>query len=159
MASTLVLAVLQWPTEATCWNLHPELRPSSDGSGGRNNANSNEAGRSECMAFPVGRDVFVVDAAIKGVAIRLGLDSMAALNLIRSDALPRGVEIAAGGPMLHGVGTVGGVRHNSCGSDFGRPDLCGCGVRGGGRPASTGIARKAHVDSNGCVPATFFPRL
>ncbi len=89
-------------TEATCWVLHPELDPRN--SSRRDSANSNEAGRSEYTVLPVGHDVFVVEAAVDGVVLRLGLDSMAALNLIRSDALPRGVEIVAGGPMLHGVG-------------------------------------------------------
>ncbi len=55
--------------------------------------------------MPVGRDVFVVDARVQGVNIQLGLDSMAALNLMRlDDTVPARATVVAGGPMLHGVG-------------------------------------------------------
>jgi hypothetical protein len=70
----------------------------------REGNNNNEANASDYMAMPVGRDVFVVDAAVNGTRTQLGLDSMAALNLIRSDVLPAGMTIAVGGPMLYGVG-------------------------------------------------------
>jgi hypothetical protein len=85
-----------------CWIKFPEKRPGWMRDGNDNNAN--EANASECFAMPVGRDVFVVEAAVNGVRTQLGLDSMAALNLIRRDALPGGITISAGGPTLHGVG-------------------------------------------------------
>ncbi len=50
------------------------------------------------------RDVFVVEAAISERRVQLGLDTMAAVNLIRVDAVPTGSVISAGGPTLHGVG-------------------------------------------------------
>jgi len=94
-----------------CWVLHPELKPwsrsrghNSNNSNNNNSASNNEAGRSECIAALGGRDVFVVEAVINGTTTKLGLDSMAALNLIRSDRLPKGVVMSAGGPTLHGVG-------------------------------------------------------
>jgi hypothetical protein len=52
----------------------------------------------------VGSDVFVVEARVEGAAVRMGLDSMAALNLIRADSVPRGMSVVEGGPTLHGVG-------------------------------------------------------
>jgi hypothetical protein len=54
--------------------------------------------------MPVGWDVFVVSAGVNGSQMRLGLDSMAAVNLIRADSVPPGVVVTAGGPTLHGVG-------------------------------------------------------
>ncbi len=105
-------------TEKKCWKKHPELTPAwalnSGGSSGSSRSggagsgaarsNGNEATASEYVAAPVGRNVFVINAAINGMAIQLGLDSMAALNLIRHNALPDGTPVAAGGPTLHGVG-------------------------------------------------------
>ncbi len=88
-------------TAATCWLLHPELRPAN------NNNNHNEATASEyddLPAVPAGRDVFIVNARVHGVATQLGLDSMAALNLVRADVVPPRVALKAGGPTLHGIG-------------------------------------------------------
>jgi hypothetical protein len=103
------------PFRAQVLEKHPELRP--EWARG-NSKNGNEAPASECVAAPVGRDVFVVSARVKGW---LGLDLMAAVNLIRADAVPPGVVITEGGLTLHGVGqaakgtvqaevTLGGLR-------------------------------------------------
>jgi hypothetical protein len=49
-------------------------------------------------------NVFVVSARVNNQDMKLGLDSMAAVNLIRADAVPQQVAVQLGGPLLHGVG-------------------------------------------------------
>ncbi len=61
---------------------------------------SNEAG----SQYTEGPQILVVRCALQGLAMEVGADTMAALNIIRGDALPPGVEVTKGGPELHGVG-------------------------------------------------------
>ncbi len=88
-------------SEEGCWDKHPELRPR------RRAASNRETGNEGIAPYPPASDVFVVRARFNdSVSVQLGLDSMAAVNLIRSDAVPAGVNMEAEGPQLHGVGHV-----------------------------------------------------
>ena len=87
--------------EKDCWNKFPDKMPEHIRR--RTSSNSNGAA-SEYLVLAEGRDVFVVNATINGAPTKMGIDSMAALNLIRNDAVPTGVAMSAGGPSLHGVG-------------------------------------------------------
>ncbi|MEZ0274114.1 MAG: reverse transcriptase domain-containing protein, partial [Roseimicrobium sp.] len=67
---------------------------------------SNGAQDDECVAAMAGKEVLAVAARVGGQGMTLGLDTLAAVNLIRRDALPEGVVVNAGGPRLHGVGSA-----------------------------------------------------
>ncbi len=82
--------------EDDCWTKYPEKRPAW--------RSTNNERKSEYLSAPNKREVFVVDAILGSQRVKLGLDSMAALNLMREDAVPLGVVIQSGGPQLHGVG-------------------------------------------------------
>ncbi len=88
-------------TEDVCFTKHPELRAKMQGGSSGNNE-----GKLEYPALPVGQEVFVVDALVGPAPMKLGLDSMAALNLMREDSVPKGFAVRPGGPLLHGVGHV-----------------------------------------------------
>jgi hypothetical protein len=59
---------------------------------------------SKCMVSGRSKEVCAVTGQLNGQATTLGLDTLAALNLIRRDALPTGAQTKLGGPRLHGVG-------------------------------------------------------
>ena len=85
-------------TPDECWRLHPELRRKKKPAGSRNDQGLK-------YAFVVEkRDVFVIAAKANNQNIKLGLDSMAAVNLIRADAVPQDASVQPGGPTLHGIG-------------------------------------------------------
>ncbi len=97
-----------------CWSLYPELNPRNRhrskattttvaAAAGKPTGTNNE-GKSNYSSAQKACEVFVVSARLQDNATKLGLDSMAAINLIRADALPRGTIVSPGGPQLHGVG-------------------------------------------------------
>lgn len=63
----------------------------------------NEAGE-QCSAGDP--DILVVRCQLQGVAMEAGADTMAAVNIIRGDALPPGAKVVEGGVELLGVGQV-----------------------------------------------------
>lgn len=101
--------------QTRCWVKFPYLKPTGRGARDKSKARAekpivkdgatNEP-EVKYSAVPVGRDVFVVDAVVGVHGVKMGLDSMAALNLIREDALAPNAIVQPGGPLLHGVGQV-----------------------------------------------------